>query len=178
MALRPGSPAIDAVLATSLTTDQRGFERVIAGVADLGAYETPVGDFTPEGLTIFANIPTAAAVPGSTVKFQISADSEFLANVSTFAGIADTPGLENGPRSSAEFSSPTGVAQDADGNFFVADAGNHRIRMITPEGDVSTIAGSGNGFFGFGFVDGPGSIAQFAFPAAVAVGGGWQCLCG
>lgn len=44
LALRPGSPALDAGAATTLTTDQRGasFPRVLNGAVDIGAYESPV----------------------------------------------------------------------------------------------------------------------------------------
>lgn len=170
MALREGGPAVNAGASTALVTDQRGFERVLAGVVDLGAYEIPAANFGPDGFTLYGALPTAAAGAGDTVRFQISSDPEFRATVGTFAGMADTAVLEDGSRLEARFNSPTGVAQDSLGNFFIADTGNHRIRMITPGGEVSTIAGSGTGPLGFGFVDGPGATAQFAFPAGLAVG--------
>ncbi len=170
MALREGSPAVNAGDSTTLVYDQRGFERVLAGAVDLGAYEIPGADFGDDGFTLYGKLPTAAAGPGETVRFQISSDPEFRATVSTMAGLADSEDLVDGPRLSARFNSPTGVAQDSFGNFFIADTGNHRIRLITPGGEVRTIAGSGSGLFGFGFTDGPGSTAQFAFPAGLTVG--------
>lgn len=48
--------------------------------------------------------------------------------VSTLAG--DTRGFADGPSAVAEFLNPTGVAVDASGNVYVADASNHRIRKI------------------------------------------------
>jgi DNA-binding beta-propeller fold protein YncE len=57
-----------------------------------------------------------------------------------------------------------GLAIDANGNIYVADAGNHRIRMITPAGIVSTIAGSTEGI-----TDAAGTNARFNNPAGVAV---------
>ena len=55
-------------------------------------------------------------------------------------GFADTDIANNVV---AQFSSPTGVAVDSSGNLYVADWENHRIREITPEGVVSTLAGDG-----------------------------------
>ncbi len=62
---------------------------------------------------------------------------------------------------------PNGLATDGAGNLFVADTGNHRIRRITPDGIITTVAGIGTqGFSGDG---GPAVSAQLNAPAAVAV---------
>ena len=57
------------------------------------------------------------------------------------------------------------MAVDSSGNIYVADTENHRIRKITPEGVVSTLAGSGTR----DFADGPGSTARFNDSRDVAV---------
>lgn len=62
--------------------------------------------------------------------------------VSTVAG-SGTPAFADGTGAAASFNGPSGVAVDPNGNLYVADTFNHRIRMITPAGDVSTLAGSG-----------------------------------
>ncbi len=70
----------------------------------------------------------------------------------------------------ASFRDPHGVAVDGAGNVYVADTLNSRIRKITPDGTVTTLAGSRGGSAG-GYVDGPGSGALFAFPFGIAVDG-------
>jgi sugar lactone lactonase YvrE len=86
--------------------------------------------------------------------------------VSTFAGLAGSPGSADGTGSAARFSSPEGLAVDIAGNVYVADTGNHTIRKITPAGVVSTLAGIAGSE---GSDDGTGSAARFSFPFGVAV---------
>jgi len=71
----------------------------------------------------------------------------------------------NGTGTSASFSSPWGVAADSEGNVYVGDQLNHRIRKISPAGVVTTLAGSGTATFG----NGTGAGASFNAPHAVAV---------
>jgi len=63
--------------------------------------------------------------------------------VSTLAG-SDSTGSVDGLGAAAYFFGPSGVACDAQGNVYVADAGNNLIRMVTPAGSVTTIAGNDN----------------------------------
>lgn len=62
--------------------------------------------------------------------------------ISTVAGQAATSGRVDGPPGTARLSSPTGIAVDARGNFYISDWGTDSIRKITPAGVVSTLAPS------------------------------------
>ena len=53
-------------------------------------------------------------------------------------------GFADGGTGVAKLNTPCGVALDGDGNMFVADSNNRRIRKITPAGIVTTVAGSGH----------------------------------
>jgi streptogramin lyase len=86
--------------------------------------------------------------------------------VSTLAGSTGLSGIADGTGTEARFSSPTGLAVDANGIVYVADTNNHTIRKITPEGVVTTLAGFPRQF---GSDDGTGSDARFSYPGDVAV---------
>jgi streptogramin lyase len=85
--------------------------------------------------------------------------------VSTLAGVAGVNAYLDGTGTGAQFNQPRGVAIDASGNLFVADSSNQRIRIVTPAGVVSTLAGSGAS----GSADGVGTLASFKNPYGVAV---------
>jgi ABC-type branched-subunit amino acid transport system substrate-binding protein len=84
--------------------------------------------------------------------------------VSTLAGTGN-PGYADGPIATAQFSGPTGLAVDAARNVYVADLGNHCVRLIRHDGTVTTLAGTGEP----GYRDGPTGEAQFDGPTDVAV---------
>lgn len=76
--------------------------------------------------------------------------------VTTLAGTG-FEGYQEGNASDAFFRFPRGIAKDSKGNIYVADFGNYRVRKISTNGIVSTLAGNGNK----GYKDGPASDAQF-----------------
>ena len=72
--------------------------------------------------------------------------------VSTVAGKVGISGFTDGVDTAARFNLPEALAVDGSGNIYVADAGNDAIRKITPDGTVTTLAGSGS----TGNANGPG----------------------
>lgn len=79
---------------------------------------------------------------------------------STFAG-------DGGPAGRASLNHPADIALDAAGNLYIADQKNHRIRRVSPDGIITTVAGTGTaGFSGDG---GPAAQAALSRPSGVAV---------
>jgi hypothetical protein len=80
---------------------------------------------------------------------------------------------DNGLATDAQLQSPTGIAVDEDGNFYIADANNNRIRkVIAATGVITTVAGSeltGHGNGGFSGDSGPATDAQLDYPTRIAV---------
>lgn len=76
---------------------------------------------------------------------------------------------DGGPASAAILLQAEGVATDYNGNVYIADAADHRVRKISPDGTVTTIAGTGTrGFSGDG---GVASVAQLDSPYGIAFDG-------
>ncbi|MFJ3433031.1 RICIN domain-containing protein [Streptomyces cyaneofuscatus] len=87
--------------------------------------------------------------------------------ISTVAGAGAGYRGDNGPAVSAQLNCPREVAVDAAGSVYVTDAANHRVRVITTDGKINTVAGTGSaGFSGDG---GPADKAQLNYPLGVAV---------
>jgi sugar lactone lactonase YvrE len=86
--------------------------------------------------------------------------------VTTFAGVENVAGMDDGKGSGALFDHPGGLAADGAGNLYLADTGNSTIRRISPDGVVSTIAGLPTIA---GLEDGTGNNALFNHPQALTL---------
>jgi len=82
--------------------------------------------------------------------------------VTTLAGGAEAE-FADGKGSEARFHTPGGVVADSSGNVYVADAGNHRIRKILPDGTVRTIGGT----YLSEYMDGPGLECGMRAPSGI-----------
>lgn len=85
---------------------------------------------------------------------------------SAWAGEKGTADHEDGRLTNAKFSNPSQLCVDYDGNLFIADAGNHCIRRISPDGMVTTVIGQPGTA---GSLDGGPDDALFNFPEGVTV---------
>ena len=92
--------------------------------------------------------------------------------IATIAGTGIAGGSQDGlPARSAPLQAPVAVAKDAEGNLFIADRDDLRIRRVRPDGTMDTVAGS-RGYGGYGSVDqsgGPGFILPLTDPQAIVV---------
>ncbi len=89
-----------------------------------------------------------------------------IAGVFAGTGVAGFSG-DGGPATAAELDDPTGLAVASNGDVYIADAGNNRVRMVNPSGIITTIAGTGvAGFSGDG---GPATAAELDYPNALAI---------
>jgi sugar lactone lactonase YvrE len=83
-------------------------------------------------------------------------------DASTFSGIFES-GFRDGEKNIAQFGQSFGIVAGDDGNIYIADSQNKRIRKIDSAGQVKSIAGTGAA----AFVDGNSDTAQFYFPAGI-----------
>ena len=87
--------------------------------------------------------------------------------VVTLAGFPGMAGVDDGQGSNARFNAPEGITTDGQ-YLYVADTGNHAIRKIDPDGNVTTIAGRRGQA---GARDGAGKDAMFKAPTGITLAG-------
>ncbi len=85
-------------------------------------------------------------------------------NIYTVAGGGDST-ADGGPPTSAQLSTPFGLAFDGAGNLFIADSGSSAVRKVSPSGIISTIAG--NGSWGYSGDGGAATSAALAAPSGI-----------
>ena len=150
-------------VAITVNRISEGTQTLVTGstVADLVA--TPTSGTSAQW---FASSTSEDALQNTTVLVEGSYFVEQMnqdISVSTLTGT--TQGFSDGDASTAQFSQPYNMDFDADGNMYVADYSNNRIRKVTPSGEVTTLAGAGPN----GFEDGNGTNAFFNKPTDLVV---------
>ena len=157
------------------------YNNLIRKITSAGAVTTfagsgVVGSADGTGTAAQFNVPLGLAVDASG-NVYVSDFSNNLIRKITSAGAVTTlagsgmvngyvvNGYIDGTGASAQFNGPAGLVVDASGNVYVADSNNNVIRKITSAGVVTTFAGSGVA----GFLDSPGTSAQFNHPYGIAL---------
>jgi trimeric autotransporter adhesin len=147
-------------------------------LAQNGIITTYVGPQLPRdgSLAITQSIdnPTSVA-PDATGGFYVSSRCQNRiyhvsgdGRIRTVAGIGSAGySGDGGKAASAKLFSPYGIAVSTEGNIYVADYENNRIRKITPDGLITTVAGNGNK--GYGGDGGQATLAQLAGPKYITV---------
>lgn len=138
------------------------------GVVLAGSHEIGKADGT--GSAASFDSPSAIAVDASGNVYVADSGNNLIrkitpgGKVTTLAG-SGAEGSVDGKGTAASFDFPLGIAVDASGNIYVADTENNKIRKITRDGVVTTLAGQGDD----GFADGAAATALFHGPWGIAV---------
>jgi uncharacterized protein (TIGR03437 family) len=149
---------------------------VITTLAGTGLSDGFGGDGDPATLTPLSQPQGVAPDPSGNLYIADTNHNRVIrvapdSTVHTVAGTG-SPGYtgDGDPSALPQLYGPTGLALDSDGNLYIADTLNHRVRMLAAGGVISTIAGTGtSGFSGDG---GAAGAAQLSYPRALAIDAG------
>ena len=170
----PYDLALDA--AGTMYVTEVGWDRVkkvtpdgiVSVLAGSGAY--PGGSTNGQGTAAQFNDPHGIAVAADGTIYVADSGNHTIRKitpgglVSTLAGLAGSPSMLDGTGSAARFRAPEDIAIAANGDLYVSDSGNYRIRKVTPAGVVTTVAGSSSS----GLIDATGTAARFITPRGLA----------
>lgn len=158
---------------------------IIRQVTPAGEVTTLAGSATATGTTNgsgsaarFAR-PVGIAVDAADVLYVTDSSNHNIrkvtlaGEVTTLAGGAAAQGSTDGTGSAARFFAPVGIAAAADGTLYVTDTRNHTVRVVTPAGEVATLAGQPGDD---GYADASGSGARFNTPGGITFDSGGQLL--
>jgi RHS repeat-associated protein len=150
-------------------------ERIITTVAGGGDLSWPdIGDGGPADEAVLVSPCDMVMAPDGSM-YIADQQNERVRRVDPDGIITTVAGTGNdgyngdgGQATEAELNSPTGVAIGPDGSLYIADHQNNRIRQVTPDGIITTVAG--NGDRGYGGDGGRATAAQLYYPMGIAVG--------
>ena len=147
---------VDATNHRTLVAGSSGLPGSADGLGGDARFNHPGGlAFDPAGNLVVADT-------GNHTLRRITPDG----TVTTLAGAPGVPGSADGAAAQARFNAPFGVAVDGTGATYIADTQNHAIRLMAPDGTVSTYAGTAGAP---GFADGTGAAARFNQPNGLAL---------
>jgi len=170
-----GNFYLGANLTTNLDSDGRLFRMDASGAITLVAGSGTQSFFGDGGPATSAQLRTPNGLAFDRAGNLYIADSTNSrvrwvtpdGTIRTLAGTAQGFSGDDGPAANAQLANPQGLAMDASGNLYIADQANQRIRKVTPDGIIHTVAGNGQpGFSGDG---GLAAGAQLNWPTGLAV---------
>lgn len=159
----------DSNAQTVLAITSAGVTAALAGVPGLS------GSVDANGADARFNGPTGIAVDSNDNIYVADSNNNTIRKISpagvvtTLAGTAGLSGSADANGAEARFNGPTGIAVDGGGDVYVADSNNNTIRIVTPAGAVTTLAGQAGVS---GSIDANGVEACFNCPAGIAIDGG------
>lgn len=134
------------------------------------------GEGEPRVGVLRLSLPTGLTVDGRGNLYAAAPDAHRVYRFAATGGVAVVAGNgeagyagDGGPAVDAQLSWPSGVAVDAGGNVYIADAGNDRVRRVGPDGTITTIVGTGR--IGAGMGGGVAAGTELVWPVGVAVDG-------
>ncbi len=141
----------------------------IQGSSGDGGSATSAKLFAPRGLAFDTSGDLFIADTNNGVVREVAPDG----TITRFAGTTGVQGFsgDGGPATSAELNHPGGIAIDSGGNVLIADWWNQRIRKVTSDGNISTVAGVGICNTGTNGDGGPASQACVEYPTDLAFDG-------
>ena len=148
----------------------------LAGNQPTGASYT--GDGGP-AIDALLNDPVAVAVDAAGNLYISDSGNNAIRKVNTSGIINTVAGMgpnsaghsgDGGPATMAELNAPKSISLDPYGNLYIADSNNSKIRVVEPDGTITTIAGSGT--FGINGDGGSATSAQLYFPSGMAFSAG------
>src|ERR1017187_7871442 len=148
-----------------------GIIQTVAGIGGRAGYSGDGGPATqalpasPDGIAFDGDHTLYISDTGNSVIRKVDLTTGIITTIAG-TGTAGFSG-DGGPATSAQLNYPWGISLGSEGSLYIADFSNNRIRMLSPAGILSTIAGTGE--LGFAGDNGPATAALLNVPAGVAV---------